>query len=502
MECAAGARGRRALANGRAAGAHSQSARAPRRGPAVISASGPRGAAPTGPGAAAAAAASRNAPAAARPAPEPPPALAPALRAVGALARRPPGPRANFPGRRAAAAAGPGWASGPAAAAPMDANRPGAFVLSSAPLAALHNMAEMKTSLFPYALQGPAGFKAPALGGLGAQLPLGTPHGISDILGRPVGAAGGGLLGGLPRLNGLASSAGVYFGPAAAVARGYPKPLAELPGRPPIFWPGVVQGSPWRDPRLAGPGKWPVRGFGVGLRAGAGGTACRTHRAPSAAQAGGVLDKDGKKKHSRPTFSGQQIFALEKTFEQTKYLAGPERARLAYSLGMTESQVKVRRRRAALAWPQPARSPASCERRASGHAAAGAGAEGQSGAALGVRAGGSVSPGPQRGRAAAGGCSGGAPRDGRPPPQVWFQNRRTKWRKRHAAEMASAKKKQDSDAEKLKVGGSDAEDDDDEYNRPLDPNSDDEKITRLLKKHRAPNLALASPCGGGAGDAS
>lgn len=55
-----------------------------------------------------------------------------------------------------------------------------------------------------------------------------------------------------------------------------------------------------------------------------------------------VVDKDGKKKHTRPTFSGQQIFALEKTFEQTKYLAGPERARLAYALGMSESQVKVR----------------------------------------------------------------------------------------------------------------------------------------------------------------
>lgn len=53
-------------------------------------------------------------------------------------------------------------------------------------------------------------------------------------------------------------------------------------------------------------------------------------------------DKDGKKKHTRPTFSGQQIFALEKTFEQTKYLAGPEREKLAYALGMTESQVKVR----------------------------------------------------------------------------------------------------------------------------------------------------------------
>lgn len=54
-----------------------------------------------------------------------------------------------------------------------------------------------------------------------------------------------------------------------------------------------------------------------------------------------MTDKDGKKKHTRPTFSGQQIFALEKTFEQTKYLAGPERAKLAYGLGMTESQVKV-----------------------------------------------------------------------------------------------------------------------------------------------------------------
>ena len=53
------------------------------------------------------------------------------------------------------------------------------------------------------------------------------------------------------------------------------------------------------------------------------------------------LDPGHKKKHTRPTFSGQQIFALEKTFEQTKYLAGPERAKLAFALGMSESQVKV-----------------------------------------------------------------------------------------------------------------------------------------------------------------
>lgn len=54
-----------------------------------------------------------------------------------------------------------------------------------------------------------------------------------------------------------------------------------------------------------------------------------------------TVDKDGKKKHTRPTFSGHQIYVLEKTFEQTKYLAGPERAKLAYALGMSESQVKV-----------------------------------------------------------------------------------------------------------------------------------------------------------------
>ncbi|XP_023819570.1 homeobox protein Nkx-6.2 [Oryzias latipes] len=271
----------------------------------------------------------------------------------------------------------------------MEANRQSAFVLGSTPLAALHNMTEMKTSLFPYALQqSPAGFKAPPLSGLSSQLSGGTPHGISDILGRPITTAGQ-LLSGFPRINGLATTAaaaaaGMYFSPA--VSR-YPKPLAELPGRAPIFWPGVMQGSPWRDPRV-----------------------------PCPAQANIMLDKDGKKKHSRPTFSGQQIFALEKTFEQTKYLAGPERARLAYSLGMTESQVKV-----------------------------------------------------------------------------WFQNRRTKWRKRHAAEMASAKKKHDSETEKMKE--SSENEDDDEYNKPLDPNSDDEKITRLLKKHKASsNLALISPC--------
>ncbi|XP_054846548.1 homeobox protein Nkx-6.1 [Eublepharis macularius] len=319
--------------------------------------------------------------------------------------------------------------------------RQSAFLLSSPPLAALHSMAEMKTPLYPagaYPLPPPsaapgglssssssspssasaspspplgsptpAGLKPPNAGALSAlgspppQLSAATPHGINDILSRPSvppGAAGAssaaasasaspaaGLLAGLPRFSSLSPPPpppGLYFSPSAAAAVAavgrYPKPLAELPGRTPIFWPGVMQSPPWRDARLA----------------------CSPH------QGSILLDKDGKRKHTRPTFSGQQIFALEKTFEQTKYLAGPERARLAYSLGMTESQVKV-----------------------------------------------------------------------------WFQNRRTKWRKKHAAEMATAKKKQDSETERLK-GASENEDDDDDYNKPLDPNSDDEKITQLLKKHK------------------
>ncbi|TFK02660.1 afadin- and alpha-actinin-binding protein-like [Platysternon megacephalum] len=235
--------------------------------------------------------------------------------------------------------------------------RQSAFLLGSPPLAALHSMAEMKTPLYPaYALPAgpasssssasaspspplgspnPAGLKPPALASPPQQLLAATPHGINDILSRPsmplAGAAlassspsgssssPAGLLAGLPRFSSLSPPPpppGLYFSPsAAAVAVGrYPKPLAELPGRTPIFWPGVMQSPPWRDARLA----------------------CTPH------QGSILLDKDGKRKHTRPTFSGQQIFALEKTFEQTKYLAGPERARLAYSLGMTESQVKVR----------------------------------------------------------------------------------------------------------------------------------------------------------------
>jgi len=54
-----------------------------------------------------------------------------------------------------------------------------------------------------------------------------------------------------------------------------------------------------------------------------------------------VMENFRGKKHTRPTFSGEQIYVLEKTFEQSKYLAGRERQMLAQSLHMSESQVKV-----------------------------------------------------------------------------------------------------------------------------------------------------------------
>uniref|UniRef100_A0A8D2MBU3 Homeobox domain-containing protein n=1 Tax=Zonotrichia albicollis TaxID=44394 RepID=A0A8D2MBU3_ZONAL len=244
----------------------------------------------------------------------------------------------------------------------MDANLPGTFLLNGPSLGAFP---EAKAPVCQYSVQ--SSFYKLAPPGLGAQLAAGTPHGISDILGRPAAAPNGGILPGYPHaggLNGL-SSPGVYYGPQVGAL---PKAGGEYLPRGRSCW---AEAAPeWR-----------------------GGRTCSS--APLHIH---------KKKHTRPTFTGHQIFALEKTFEQTKYLAGPERARLAYSLGMTESQVKV-----------------------------------------------------------------------------WFQNRRTKWRKKSALEPSSSSQR---------AGGSGgeraaSETEDDEYNKPLDPDSDDEKIRLLLRKHRA-----------------
>lgn len=47
-----------------------------------------------------------------------------------------------------------------------------------------------------------------------------------------------------------------------------------------------------------------------------------------------------KKKKARTTFTGRQIFELEKQFEVKKYLSLNERAKMATLLNVTETQVR------------------------------------------------------------------------------------------------------------------------------------------------------------------
>lgn len=48
-----------------------------------------------------------------------------------------------------------------------------------------------------------------------------------------------------------------------------------------------------------------------------------------------------KKKKARTTFTGRQIFELEKQFKEKKYLTATERSDMAALLNVTETQVKI-----------------------------------------------------------------------------------------------------------------------------------------------------------------
>ena len=119
-----------------------------------------------------------------------------------------------------------------------DPQRQSAFLLSSPQLAALHNMTEMKTpspsssSSSPVnGLQSPySNYTQSTLKQLGLAWSQGTPHRISDILGRTASSLG------LSSLN-----AGMYLNPQVRFSK-----LAELPGRPPIYWPGILNNPAWR----------------------------------------------------------------------------------------------------------------------------------------------------------------------------------------------------------------------------------------------------------------
>jgi homeobox protein Nkx-5 len=51
-------------------------------------------------------------------------------------------------------------------------------------------------------------------------------------------------------------------------------------------------------------------------------------------------EEDDSRKKMRTTFTGRQIFDLEKAFESKKYLSSSERAEMASSLNVTQQQVR------------------------------------------------------------------------------------------------------------------------------------------------------------------
>ncbi|OQV26062.1 putative Homeobox protein Nkx-6.3 [Hypsibius exemplaris] len=217
------------------------------------------------------------------------------------------------------------------------------FIWNNQPLAALHQMAEMN-GCHPAApsflrvqqqqqqSQKQSGGSPP----LSSVTPINaTPHGINDILNRNALAAAA-MSAGNPAANNAASNNSTsrfLFNPQHLISG--TKHFQDLRS---LYscWPGMALAASSLQQQAA-----------VAAAAASVHKNGSMHHTQSDHGISGHEDLHdrrgggGGKKNTRPTFSGHQIFALEKTFEQTKYLAGPERAKLAFALGMSESQVKV-----------------------------------------------------------------------------------------------------------------------------------------------------------------
>ena len=55
---------------------------------------------------------------------------------------------------------------------------------------------------------------------------------------------------------------------------------------------------------------------------------------------GSPEEPEGKRKKARTTFTGHQVFELERQFEMKRYLASAERSEMAKLLDVTETQVR------------------------------------------------------------------------------------------------------------------------------------------------------------------
>lgn len=121
------------------------------------------------------------------------------------------------------------------------------------PLAALQGMTEMKTPTIATSWpQCTAQQTGKPIYNFPPHSVNGTPHGINDILCRPLPNLGQTSLP-VPRLNispsSMSSMSSMYFG---AAARFNTKPVSDLSGRPHLYWPGIplqAASSPWRSDR-------------------------------------------------------------------------------------------------------------------------------------------------------------------------------------------------------------------------------------------------------------
>lgn len=126
----------------------------------------------------------------------------------------------------------------------MDSNLQGTFLLNNP---SLPPFPEVKAPMCQYSVQNSFYKLSPS--GLGAQLAAGTPHGISDILSRPVAAPNSSLLSGYSHVsgfNGLGTQS-IYYGSQVG---NFSKAGSEYSARGRSYW--ADTGQDWHGGRPCG----------------------------------------------------------------------------------------------------------------------------------------------------------------------------------------------------------------------------------------------------------